>query len=60
MPLKLYQAVELTSEGEAALRINLHCEEVQAAKERAKQLVQDGPVELWEGPMLIARFDPPN
>jgi hypothetical protein len=60
MPLKLYRAVEMTSEGEAALRIDLHCVDMQAAKKRARQLVQDRPVELWEGPMLIAKFYPVN
>jgi hypothetical protein len=28
------------------------------AKERARQLVTDTPVELWDGPRRIARFDP--
>jgi len=60
VPLKLYHAFELTSEGEAIVRIDLHCESVEAARERAKQLVQDRPVELWEGPMRIARFEPQN
>jgi len=58
VPLKLYRALELTCEGETITRIDLHCENVQEAKERAKQLVQDRPVELWEGPMRIARFEP--
>jgi hypothetical protein len=58
--LKLYHALELTLEGEAIIRIDLHCESVEAAKERAKQLVQDRPVELWQGPIRIARFEPQN
>ena len=60
MPLKCYQAFELTSRDEAVTRIDLHCNSLEDAKERAKQLVQDRPVELWEGPMRIARFEPSN
>jgi hypothetical protein len=60
MQLKSYQAFELTSKDEAITRIDLHCTSLEDAKERAKQLVQDRPVELWEGPMRIARFEPYN
>ena len=60
MPLKFFYALELTSQGEAITRIDLHCESVEEAKERAKQLVQDRPVELWEGPIRIAKFEPSN
>ena len=60
MPLKSYQVFELTPEGEAITRIDLYCESPEHAKERAKQLVQHQPVELWEGPMRIARFEPLN
>lgn len=58
MPLKAYQVFELTSGDEAVTRIDLYCESAEDAKERAKQLVQDRPVELWEGQVLIARFEP--
>ncbi len=58
MPLKLFRALELTGEGEAIARIDLHCESLEKAKERARQLVQDRPVELWEGSTRIARFEP--
>jgi hypothetical protein len=58
--LKSYQAFELTSGGEAIARIDLHCKSAEDAKERAKQLVQDRAVELWEGPVRIARFEPLN
>ncbi|WFU17264.1 hypothetical protein [Bradyrhizobium sp. CB3481] len=60
MPLKYYQAFELTAQDEAIARIDIHCQSLEDAKERAKQLVQDRPVELWEGPMRIARFEPLN
>ena len=60
MPLKYYQAFELTSEDEAITCIDLHCKSLEDAKERAKQLVQDRPIELWEGPLRIARFEPCN
>lgn len=60
MPQKYFQAFELTPRDEAITCIDLHCKSVEDAKERAKQLVQDRPVELWEGPMRIARFEPLN
>ena len=60
MLLKVYHVFELTAEGQAIARIDLHCENIEDAKERAKQLVQDRPVELWDGPVRIARFTPEN
>ena len=60
MPLKSYQVFELTAGDEVITRIDLHCTSAEDAKERAKQLVQDRPVELWEGPTRIARFEPLN
>ena len=60
MPLKHYHAFELTSRDEDITLIDLHCESEEDAKQRAKQLVQDLPIELWEGPMRIARFEPLN
>jgi hypothetical protein len=58
MPLKAYHAFELTSGGEAVSRIDLYCESAEDAKARAKQLVQDRTVELWDGAVFIARFEP--
>ena len=58
VPLNAYYVVELSAEGQAVTRIDLHCESVEDAKERAKHLVQDKPVELWEGSIRIARFYP--
>jgi hypothetical protein len=37
--------------------LGLHCETEGHAKQRAQQLVIDTPVELWDGPRRIARFD---
>jgi hypothetical protein len=39
-------------------RIELSCDAVEQAKEWAKALFVTKPVELWEGSMRIARFDP--
>lgn len=60
MPLKSYEVFELTSGNETVTRIVLHCESAEDAMERTKQLVQDKAVELWEGPIRIARFEPRN
>ena len=58
VPLKAYYVFELTAKGRADTRIDLHFESVEDARERAKQLVQGRPVELWEGSVRIARFEP--
>jgi hypothetical protein len=36
--------------------INLDCSE-EEAEERARKLATDGPVELWQGARLIARYE---
>ena len=60
MTLKHYHAFELTPGGEVITRIDLHCGSVDDAKQWAKELSQDTPIELWEGPIRIARFEPPH
>ena len=39
------------------LRIDLVCDGDDAAKERAAELVDEYPIELWKGGVLLARFD---
>ena len=56
--LKEYWAFVMSNEGHAIELIGLHCENETDAKERVRQLVTDKPVELWDGPRRIARFDP--
>ena len=46
---KLYQ-------GAVEEAINLDCSE-EEAEERARKLATDGPVELWQGARLIARYE---
>ena len=38
--------------------IELHCENVDAAREHAALFVDEHPVELWNGPTRIACFTP--
>ena len=56
--MKEYWAFVMSNEGHAIDLIGLDCESEEHAKERARQLVTDTPVELWDGPRRIARFDP--
>jgi hypothetical protein len=58
VPLKEYRAFVMSNGGQAIDLIGLDCESEEDAKERARQLVADTPVELWDGPRRIARFDP--
>jgi hypothetical protein len=42
----------------AISRVDLFCDGVKQAKEWAQALVDDKPVELWDGSTRIARFEP--
>jgi hypothetical protein len=53
-----YQAFVLSFEGSVITQVDLFCDDDDAAKERAKALVVNRPVELWHGGRLIARFNP--
>ena len=52
-----YRAFKLTREGHVILVDELRCEE-EDAKAHARELATDTPVELWQGPRRIARFEP--
>lgn len=49
-------AFKLTREGHVIEASEMYCSEDEA-KERARALATDSPVELWQGPRRIARFD---
>jgi hypothetical protein len=53
-----FQIYILDELGNAIQFIELYCANVDAAKERAAQLVDEHAVELWDGPKHIARFGP--
>lgn len=52
-----YRAFKLTREGNIITVTELHCDEDEA-KAGARKLATDAPVELWEGPRRIARYEP--
>jgi hypothetical protein len=53
-----YRAYMIGPDGHIERRIDLNCADDEAAKERAKQLVDDYAVELWHLGRQIATFDP--
>ncbi len=53
-----FQVYVLDQWGTALHQLELECATVEEAKQRAAQLVEDHPVELWHGPVRIARFTP--
>jgi hypothetical protein len=56
--MKEYRVFVLTFEGNVIQTIALFCASEDAAKLRAQQLVESHPVELWEEPRRLARFEP--
>ncbi|MHC4054141.1 hypothetical protein [Bradyrhizobium sp. 25ACV] len=54
-----YRAYLIDQAGHITGRIDLICEDEDAARHRAKQLVDGHAVELWCGKEKIERFDPP-
>ena len=50
-------AFRLTREGQVIDASEMYCSE-EEAKERARELAIDSPVELWRGPRRVARFEP--
>jgi len=50
-------AFRLTREGIVLAADEMYCSEDEA-RERARQLASDAPVELWQGSRRIARFEP--
>ena len=55
-----YRAYFLDETGHVANRLDLECPDDQAAKERAKYLLNDNGVELWLFDRCIAVFKPPG
>ena len=51
-----YRAYMLGSDGHIVLRVDLTCDDDEAAKRQAKALVDDYDVELWDGGRKIAEF----
>jgi hypothetical protein len=51
-----YRAYLLGPDGRIASRIDLICEDENAARERARQLAHDCAVELWCGDRKIAEY----
>ena len=50
-------AFRLTHEGTVLDANEMYCDEVEA-RESARALAIDSPVELWQGPRRIARYEP--
>jgi hypothetical protein len=55
-----YRAYVIGRNGNTLNRVDLHCEDDEDAKERAKRLVEQHAVELWEGDRKVALFEPPH
>jgi hypothetical protein len=53
-----YKVYVLRDDGHVISRVDLFCDGVEHAKESAKAIVDDKPVELWDGSIRIARFEP--
>ena len=51
-----YRAYILGPDGHIQSRVDIVCEDDEAAKERAKQLVDGHDVELWQSARHIATF----
>jgi hypothetical protein len=56
--MNVYNAYLIDLDGHIVMRIDLACADDEAAKERAKHLVDGHPVELWDGTRKIAEFRP--
>jgi hypothetical protein len=55
-----YKAYLMGPDGHIAGRVDLLCENEEAARGRAQLLAQDCVIELWRGARLIAEFRPPQ
>ncbi|WP_426536674.1 hypothetical protein [Bradyrhizobium sp. McL0615] len=53
-----YKVYAIGPDGHIILRIDLVCDDDAAAKERARQLVDAHPIELWRGEDFLGRFEP--
>jgi len=55
--MREYRAYVLTAEGIVIAMHYLHCENQEQAIERAKELAESNPVELWDPPVRIAQLE---
>jgi hypothetical protein len=55
--MQYYRAYMMSPDGHIFRAIGLHCADDEAAKERAKQLVDGHDVELWQRDRRIAAFE---
>jgi hypothetical protein len=53
-----YRAYEVGRDGRIVRRIDLICEDETDARLKARQLLKELPVELWEGRRLLDRLEP--
>jgi len=53
-----YRAYEIGPDNHIISRIDLVCEDDVAAKERARQLADAHPIELWRGDTRLGLFKP--
>jgi hypothetical protein len=51
-----YRAYLIGQNGHIVHRVDMLCDDDEAAKVRAQLLIDVQPVELWQGPRLVARF----
>ncbi|MCA1457688.1 hypothetical protein I6F35_31615 [Bradyrhizobium sp. BRP22] len=54
----IYRIFIFGDDGHIIDRVDLDCEDETTAKQRAKELVNGRPVELWDGTRKIERFEP--
>jgi hypothetical protein len=55
-PLKEYQAYMVGEDGRISQRIDLSCENDEAARQRASGFADRNTIELWQNDRMIARF----
>jgi hypothetical protein len=57
--MREFRAYVLTLDGSTVVAMHhLHCADDEQAIERAKELAITNPVELWDPPVRVARFEP--
>jgi hypothetical protein len=57
--MREYRAYVLAPDGVAILAVHyLHCDNLEQAFQRARELAVDHPVELWDPPIRVATFEP--
>ena len=55
-----YRVYVVGRNGHIMNRVDLHCENDDDAKARARQLVEQHTIELWDGGRRVAIFEPPH